>query len=144
VVGLHGEHLDPGADGHEEAAQDERDAEPVLVDEPRRGEDQRHVGHHEDGRRPVDVERADAVVLLDDVGDDGVHDPVGGVGQGRDGEQPEDEPAAAHWADVAPRARGRHVGRRLHAAAGRAVAATRRSATCKQNTPYQASRQALK
>lgn len=51
-----------------------------FVQHPAGGEYERDVGDHEDHRSPVDPYAARVVIVHDDVRDDGVLDPLHGVG----------------------------------------------------------------
>lgn len=64
-----------------------------LIYEPGRGEDERNVDQHVDHRSPVDVGVRHPVELGDHVGDDGVLDPLHGVGHGVEHEDSEDQPS---------------------------------------------------
>lgn len=60
-----------------------------FVQHPTGREDQRDVGDHEDHRCPIHPEAAGVVIIHDDVSDDGVLDPLHGVGgriQNEDGQ----------------------------------------------------------
>lgn len=92
-AGLDAEHLDPSPGAVERVGHQRRDAQPLVIQEPRGREDEGNVRDHVNHGQPVDGHRGHAVVVDDDVADDGELVPLEGVAHGVGEEEENNDPA---------------------------------------------------